>query len=107
MKKPTLIIGSAAVVAFSSLTSETVRRSAEALLEPSEKDDLSSRLIQNVLDDAKEKDMLANDLRYSHLTARERQADLQPARNSAVDPKIQNNEPCPCGSGRKYKKCCR
>ncbi|MEM7581916.1 MAG: SEC-C metal-binding domain-containing protein [Acidobacteriota bacterium] len=21
-------------------------------------------------------------------------------------PKIGRNEPCPCGSGRKYKKCC-
>lgn len=23
------------------------------------------------------------------------------------NPKIQNNEPCPCGSGLKYKKCCK
>jgi hypothetical protein len=22
------------------------------------------------------------------------------------DPKVGRNEPCPCGSGRKYKKCC-
>ena len=24
-----------------------------------------------------------------------------------TEPKIQNNEPCPCGSGKKYKKCCK
>ena len=29
----------------------------------------------------------------------------QPVRRSG--PKIGANEPCPCGSGRKYKKCCR
>jgi len=23
-----------------------------------------------------------------------------------VEPKIGRNEPCPCGSGKKYKKCC-
>lgn len=23
-----------------------------------------------------------------------------------TDPKINRNSPCPCGSGRKYKKCC-
>jgi len=23
-----------------------------------------------------------------------------------TEPKIQRNEPCPCGSGKKYKKCC-
>ncbi|MGA2148003.1 MAG: SEC-C metal-binding domain-containing protein [Bryobacteraceae bacterium] len=28
----------------------------------------------------------------------------QPYRRSA--PKIGRNEPCPCGSGRKYKRCC-
>lgn len=29
-----------------------------------------------------------------------------PVRNSATDPKIHRNEPCPCGSGNKYKRCC-
>jgi uncharacterized protein YecA (UPF0149 family) len=23
-----------------------------------------------------------------------------------VPPKVERNEPCPCGSGRKFKKCC-
>jgi hypothetical protein len=31
--------------------------------------------------------------------------DREPVRRSG--PKIGPNEPCPCGSGRKYKKCCR
>ena len=26
--------------------------------------------------------------------------------NPRTDPKIGRNEPCPCGSGKKYKKCC-
>jgi uncharacterized protein YecA (UPF0149 family) len=25
---------------------------------------------------------------------------------TTLEPKIQRNEPCPCGSGKKYKKCC-
>lgn len=43
------------------------------------------------------------DLRYSHLSKKEREADIQPVR---TEPKIQRNDPCPCGSGKKYKKCC-
>ena len=27
-------------------------------------------------------------------------------RDSKTDPKIGRNEPCTCGSGKKYKKCC-
>ena len=29
----------------------------------------------------------------------------QPVRNA--DKKVGPNDPCPCGSGKKYKKCCR
>jgi uncharacterized protein YecA (UPF0149 family) len=43
------------------------------------------------------------DLKYAHLSRKEREADIQPIR---TEPKIQRNEPCPCGSGKKYKKCC-
>ncbi len=28
------------------------------------------------------------------------------AKPVTVEPKIGRNEPCPCGSGKKYKKCC-
>lgn len=31
---------------------------------------------------------------------------VKPVRDSKVDPKIQRNDPCPCGSEKKYKKCC-
>lgn len=34
-----------------------------------------------------------------------RKAEMQATR-SAVSQKLGRNEPCPCGSGRKYKKCC-
>lgn len=43
------------------------------------------------------------DFKYSHLTKKEREADIQPVR---TEPKIGRNEPCPCGSGKKYKNCC-
>ena len=31
---------------------------------------------------------------------------LNPATQKIADKKIGRNEPCPCGSGKKYKKCC-
>ena len=43
-----------------------------------------------------------DDFKYSHLTKKEREADIQPVR---TEPKIGRNEPCPCGSGKKYKNC--
>lgn len=42
----------------------------------------------------------AGDLTKKQLAAK----DTEPVR---TEPKIQNNEPCPCGSGKKYKKCCK
>ena len=47
-----------------------------------------------------------DDWRYSHLSKKEREANIQPIRNSKDNPKIGRNEPCPCGSGKKYKRCC-
>lgn len=32
--------------------------------------------------------------------------ELSPVSDSKLDSKIGRNEPCPCGSGMKYKKCC-
>lgn len=32
--------------------------------------------------------------------------DIKPVRNSKIDPKIGRNQPCLCGSGKKYKHCC-
>ena len=46
------------------------------------------------------------DWRYSHLSKKEREADIKPIRNSKDNPKIGRNELCPCGSGKKYKRCC-
>jgi uncharacterized protein len=36
----------------------------------------------------------------------EQQAPSAPAKVRQADPKTGRNDPCPCGSGRKYKKCC-
>lgn len=32
--------------------------------------------------------------------------EVKQVRNSKTDPKHGRNEPCPCGSGKKYKRCC-
>jgi len=40
------------------------------------------------------------------LTKKERQSNAVHYEDIRRDPKIQRNEPCPCGSGLKYKKCC-
>lgn len=42
-----------------------------------------------------------------YLTKKQKQQILQPVRNSKTNPKIQNNDKCPCNSGLKYKKCCK
>ena len=47
-----------------------------------------------------------DEFQYSHLTRKEREADIKPIRNSNTDPKIGRNDSCPCGSGKKYKRCC-
>jgi len=31
---------------------------------------------------------------------------LRPPEPVVADPKVGRNDPCPCGSGKKYKKCC-
>jgi SWIM/SEC-C metal-binding protein len=31
---------------------------------------------------------------------------LNPVKTKIADKKVGRNEPCPCGSGKKYKKCC-
>ena len=41
--------------------------------------------------------------KYSHLSKKEKEAKIEPVRST---PKINRNESCPCGSGKKYKKCC-
>ena len=41
---------------------------------------------------------------YIHdMTKKQQAAVVQPIR---TEPKFNRNEPCPCGSGKKYKKCC-
>ena len=31
---------------------------------------------------------------------------LNPVQQKVADKKVGRNDPCPCGSGKKYKKCC-
>ena len=46
-------------------------------------------------------------LLYGAIPKSERGREVKPVRNSKVNPKIHNNEPCPCGRGNKFKKCCK
>lgn len=48
--------------------------------------------------------IIHEDIMYSHLTKAERNAIIEPVRTT---PKINNNSLCSCGSGLKYKKCCK
>lgn len=41
---------------------------------------------------------------YDTQTKKQRNQVISPIR---TEPKYQNNEPCICGSGNKYKKCCK
>jgi hypothetical protein len=42
----------------------------------------------------------------SRLGAQSAESSAEPAKSASPDPKIPRNNPCPCGSGHKYKKCC-
>lgn len=48
--------------------------------------------------------ILPNQIRAIHAFWLARRSPPQPVRNTA--PQASRNDPCPCGSGRKYKKCC-
>lgn len=43
---------------------------------------------------------------YKHMWRGVPKADRLPAQPVRSTPKINRNEPCPCGSGKKYKQCC-
>lgn len=47
---------------------------------------------------------LADNLMFDKPTKKQMNQIVVPVR---TEPKYQNNEHCPCGSGNKYKKCCK
>lgn len=49
-------------------------------------------------------DALAGDMYLSDKPNKKQQRGVYV--NPRTEPKIHRNEPCPCGSGKKYKKCC-
>lgn len=60
-----------------------------------------------------EKTFKENDWHYSIELDRDKPEDitdleilLNPVKTRVVEKKVGRNEPCPCGSGKKYKKCC-
>ena len=57
-----------------------------------------------------ESSMVAGAGRAYHRFAAQRRADARQAREATTVrrevPKVGRNEPCPCGSGKKYKQCC-
>jgi preprotein translocase subunit SecA len=54
-------------------------------------------------DDFQHKEQVA-DVKYAGAGDQAAEAKTKPVRRDA--PKVGRNDPCPCGSGRKYKKCC-
>ncbi len=50
---------------------------------------------------------IAKALMQAEIKINERKTERQPAFAEASADKIGRNDPCPCGSGKKYKKCCR
>ena len=61
------------------------------------------------LEDIKALESLPDNLPDTKLTKKqiELQDKIQPVRDSSINPKIKNNDKCPCNSGNKYKKCCK
>jgi uncharacterized protein YecA (UPF0149 family) len=47
---------------------------------------------------------------WNRVLAKDKQEEIydryRRSRTVVRDPKIGRNDPCPCGSGKKYKKCC-
>lgn len=48
----------------------------------------------------------SQDYLYHSLPKKLRDKEIIQVRDSSINPKINRNEPCPCGSGKKYKHCC-
>jgi len=62
--------------------------------------ELLNQLIEQTTKEAMELKSILND---DVLAYENRHYNLQPVR---TEPKINRNAPCPCNSGKKYKKCC-
>jgi len=61
-------------------------------------------LISNTIEEMEKWESYKNSNKYNNKTlAGDSIPDLKPVRTT---PKIGRNDPCPCGSGKKYKKCC-
>jgi hypothetical protein len=67
-------------------------------------DDLDDDLYEDDFDDDYEDDEMDSFLPALPPSRDDRQPVVEPIRNET--PKIGRNDPCPCGSGKKYKKCC-
>jgi len=55
-------------------------------------------------DQARERDAIADSVRALHTYWLTRRRPPSPIRRAT--PKVGRNDPCPCGSGKKYKQCC-
>lgn len=65
--------------------------------------ELSKEMV-NVYEENKDIFELSNNIMYDKPTKKQLNQIVVPVR---TEPKYQNNEPCHCGSGLKYKKCCK
>jgi hypothetical protein len=85
------------------------RRKRDEVLEPGHPGGASTRQLLDALMDEypKFRETAAKrhaDLRFLNEAAMQQQGLLQPVVRET--PKVGRNDPCPCGSGKKYKKCC-
>lgn len=106
------------IVIVGSLENESVKKVVEQLESEGKKitvvseDDFKKRDIEktSLRKDNKtymleQSDVVNIKYEYAHdMTKKQMNEIVVPVR---TEPKYQNNEPCPCGSGNKYKKCCK
>jgi tetratricopeptide (TPR) repeat protein len=93
---------------------EAAYRAALELVSPAfERDEAAERLLELFTTQGREADATAFKAAEAARTERmrlEREAPLTPDRPRdtvfRLAPKVGRNDPCPCGSGKKYKKCC-
>lgn len=72
-------------------------------LTPDEEEQVREYLIEKMSKSGIDPEMIEK-IMYAGVPKAERRQ-VHPVRNSTLDPKVGRNEPCPCGSGKKFKKC--
>lgn len=106
--KKVIIIGSGK--ALPSEVSHRIKESIDSGIEIELRDDLMNLVGMNIPEVRQSlrmmRELSSAPLIQPFIPKDQRGRRVVPVRNSKVNPKIGRNEPCPCGSGAKHKKCC-